>query len=78
MSVKITVEQHAEPQFYICKKCHAGCRADVGVLTLKVLGFEPGRTTHDAGTKNCGGEVEVISEGEAGAGQKVAIREGEN
>jgi hypothetical protein len=51
--------------FFICKKCKAGARTDVGEATLKALGFT---VTGPHRSGECDGEVEIVTDQQAGAG----------
>lgn len=61
-------------KFYICKKCLAGCRADMGQNTLKVFQFNIVTMQHET----CCGDLEIVGEDEVGVGQNVPIQKGNN
>ena len=60
--------------FYICKKCKAGCSALVDEATRKILGFSIDGA-HRPG--DCDGEVEVVSDAQAGAGPGMLLPKSE-
>lgn len=76
-------------KFYLCKRCGAGCRADAGVDTLRMFGFNPASDVHAEG--RCGGEAYLSGQADAdatfnekfgvegeGIGSAAPIKPGEN